>query len=67
MVKRVVVKDMPEYFTKCSLKFHFVNREGTTDRSEIFFTNMQMIFKLNFETEKVTPIYKIEGAVRMNK
>lgn len=61
----VMLKNIPEYFTQCSLKFHFVNVPGTTDRQELIFANIKEIFKLkwkdmNNESYEVTSIYKIQ-------
>lgn len=56
----VMLKDIPEYFTQCSMKFHFVNDLRTTERRELIFANIREIFKLNWETKKITKIYEIK-------
>jgi hypothetical protein len=49
----VMLRELPEYFTQCSMKFHFANIPGSQDRTELIFANIEKIFKINWDSKVI--------------
>lgn len=59
LVKRLVIKDMPE-FEKISMQFHFSLTKNGKDPNQLVFARQEHILVLNFLTEQVTILYTFE-------
>ena len=59
LVKRVIVRERPE-FNKISMEYHFKVSKSEKDPNTIIFAKREEIMELNWETEKVEVVAKLE-------
>ena len=59
LIKRIVIKDMPE-FDSISMQFVFQITKGGREPTSIIFAKKNKMMVLNYETEQITDLYEYE-------